>query len=811
MQWTPEQMQAIQHTDGLLAVSAGAGSGKTGVLTERFVELVRQHGTDPERILTITFTRAATAEMKTRIIQKLEAHGLHNARQKIESAYIHTVHALCRRLLQENPFEAGIDPEMSVLPAPLALQIKQEGFHEALRELLTTLPAPQKTDLTDLIAEHLSLGTRGGDPLADLFEMTQDLAESVRHQGMMISDLLNWHTQMPQDALTLNAQILTELAQVPQPPQPFTEEAQLLQYLQQLAQQASDPEKADHYRSLAGRIASTDWALENRAIRKARALLLLTATYLQHYEVLKSQRGAIDFDDMQVYTLRLLKESATVRRRYQRLFRFVLVDETQDIDPLQAQIIDLLAGSGNLMVVGDIQQSIYGFRYADPRVFERWQQQSQNGGQLVRLQANFRSHPDILAFVQMVFQHLWQNKLMTLNPMRAPESSHAQPRVKVWHYKNNNPEAEAYRVASMIQHWVEKENLLIHDPHTGEERPARYGDFSLLFHQYTAVNRYEAVFRQEGVPYFVVGGGRGYWLQYEVRDLANLVRALSDPTDDLALVSVLRSPLANLSLDAVALLSLHAQQVDMPLRMVLDAPPTLPSEDTAQLTNFREWFAPLQAQVGKRSVGWLLARALEYSEYEAQLRSAPNGDQRVANVRKLLAIALEQPHIHPQAFAEQLDAMVRTNQSEGNAPTREERTDVVHFYTVHASKGLEFPVVFLVNTGFRPRRQSLPIQVDPEHRLISVQVQEPQSANLYTPLAYDFLKRYELAKEEAEYYRKLYVALTRARDYLILVLTHPGENPWSKGLAGALGQVLNANRPYFRLPNQGVGEYLVLG
>ncbi|MFQ3610607.1 MAG: UvrD-helicase domain-containing protein [Fimbriimonadales bacterium] len=808
MQWTPEQLQVIQHTRGLLAVSAGAGSGKTGVLTERFVELVRQHGVDPEQILTITFTRAATAEMKTRIIQKLEAHGLHDARQKIESAYIHTVHALCRRLLQENPFEAGIDPEMSVLPAPLSHQIKQEAFHEALRELLATLPQSERDDLTDLIAEHLSLGARGGDPLTDLFQMTRTLTESARHHGMLIEDLQDWYNQYPTDALTLVIEVLVQFAGMPQPAQPLSDGNQLIGYLNSLIQQATDAEQRENYQSLAGSVAQTNWDMESRAIRKARALLNLTATYLRHYESLKSQSGALDFDDMQVYALRLLRESATVRHRYQRLFKYVLVDETQDIDHLQAQIINLLAGGGNLMVVGDVQQSIYGFRYADPRVFQSWQSASQTNGRLVNLQANFRSHPDILAFVQLVFEHLWRQQFRTLTPMRMPQSSHSEPRVKIWHFQNNNPTAEACEIASQIHHWVETQSLLVHDPETGQERPARYGDFTLLFHQYTAVNAYEREFQRVGVPYFVVGGGRGYWLRYEVRDVANLVRALSDPTDDLALLSVLRSPFANLSLDALSLLALHAQQSELPLRMVLDNPPDLPDEDRIALEMFQGWFAGLQEQVGQRSVSWLLARALEHSAYESQIRTMENGDQQVANVRKLLALAIEQPHIQLQAFAEQLDAMVRTNQTEGNAPTREERTDVVHFYTVHSAKGLEFPVVFVVNTGFRPRRNDLPLRVEPESRLIGIQVQEAHSANIYTPHAYEFLKKHQDKREEEESYRKLYVALTRARDYLIVALTHPESNPWSTGLAGALRQVLNTRQNWFSLPNRGVGEYV---
>jgi ATP-dependent exoDNAse (exonuclease V) beta subunit len=197
MRWTDSQKQAIEHGDGLLAVVAGAGSGKTGVLTERFVHLVAERGVAPEHILTITFTRAATAEMKTRIIRKLEQRGLHDARTRIESAYIHTVHALCRRILQENPFEAGIDPEPSVLPAPAANHLKREAFHHALASLLRHERDFETDPLIDLIADYLNLDSVRGDPLQALYALVQRVADATRHQGYTADDLERWRRAYP--------------------------------------------------------------------------------------------------------------------------------------------------------------------------------------------------------------------------------------------------------------------------------------------------------------------------------------------------------------------------------------------------------------------------------------------------------------------------------------------------------------------------------------------------------------------------------------------------------------------------------------
>ncbi len=798
MHWTDEQLQAIRHGIGRLAVTAGAGSGKTGVLTERFVHLVHAHGVNPESILTITFTRAATAEMKMRIIQKLERLELHDARQRIESAYIHTVHALCRRLLQENPFEAGIEPEPSVLSAPAARQRSREAFHRALESQLQNLTGDQKDALVELIGAHLSLAPGRYDPLDALYQAVQQLTNTARHQGLTLEEMREWATQFPRNPFEpLTALLQKQLPNLSSQPPALSLEA-IRNWLEHAQRSASDADTQSHIaylRSISGR---ADEAKEFQA-------------HLDHYEQLKERMGVLDFDDMQIRALKMLRESAFVRRRYQRLFRYVLVDETQDIDPLQAQIIDLLSQGGNLMVVGDAQQSIYGFRHADPRVFLRWQNQAQAdpNGKRVLLHANFRSHPDILAFVEKVLMPKWQDDFVRLRPMRPMQATPTWlPRVQVWYRKSRDASSEAQQVAATIQEWVERQSLQVHDPETGEVRPAEYRDFALLFRQFTRVQDYEAQFQAMGVPYFVVGGGRGYWLQYEVRDIANLMRILSNGQDEVALLSVLRSPLVGLSMDGLMSLVLEAQTHDAPLLSVaLNAPEAvLEPDDSEKLARFAGWFTPLMQSVGRESVGWIMARALEYSAYEAKLLGLPRGTQMVANVRKLLALALDQPTLTPAQFAEQLDMMHRTEQQEGHAPTYEEDANVVRFYTVHGAKGLEFPVVFLVDTAYRLRPRESAVLTEPRERQIGIRVRTPDSAQPYESLLYTLLADERKKRDEAEELRALYVALTRARDYLIVCLTHDQNNEWYRALAGALADTLNKRQTRFALPNTSWGQ-----
>jgi ATP-dependent helicase/nuclease subunit A len=793
MQRTVEQQRAIEHSKGQLTLVAGAGAGKTGVLTERFVHLVSVHHVPPEAILTVTFTRKATAEMKTRIIRELDLKGMHTVRRQVENAYIHTVHALCRRLLQENPFEAQVDPDLQTLDTRAAYRLKQSAFTHALATLLTYSPPERLSHLRELIARYLNLGgqTAQGDPLHMLRTMVNSLLERTRHAGIGLTELSEW-AQEPR--LMACQRLATLLKAEPHLPigellhhGPTIED--LLFQLQDCHSRTENPltkQACIDWISLL-----KNWNEEQEEYMEAlrHALLELTAAYAGTYEALKLSQGALDFQDLQLRTLEMLKNSSTVRHRYQQLFRYVMVDEFQDIDPLQAKIIHLLAGAGNVMVVGDLQQAIYGFRYADVRVFQNWIEHSKAHQEtLIEMHHNFRSRPEILSFVAHVFENAWKSDFRPPLPARHISSqatgSQDEPAVQVWYSSARKIPEEAHLIASTIREWVAEGLLRVHDVETGSLRPAHYGDFALLFHQFTAVNTYEMAFRNAGVPAFVVGGGRGYWLRYEVRDLVNLLKAMIEDEDELAWVSLLHSPLVGLSLDAIALLTMQAREQNRFFSQCIQSPADEHWEaDRERINLFREWFFSLRDKVHREPLGWLLSKALEQSEYEFKLLSLPHGAQQVANVRKLWAMAVEQPDISPQEFIRQLEMLSRVEQREGNAPTYEEEANIVRLFTVHSAKGLEFPVVFVADTGFRKRPRDSHLEADPEDHLLAL------SWKGYEPVGFKRLKQWHERREQAEAQRTLYVALTRARDYLIVCLT-PTQNPWANTLAGALRQLV---------------------
>lgn len=808
MRRTFEQQRAIE-TGGRLTLVAGAGAGKTGVLTERFAYLVTEKRAPVDSILTITFTRKATAEMKTRIARELEARGLREERRQVENAYIQTVHAFCRRLLQENPFEAGVDPDSQTLDQRAAQRLQQQAFTYAIASLLTHTDKnePESAGMRELIAIYLNQGggrAASADPLFALREMATKLSNSFRNAGLDLDDLSKWQNLFKLSAREQLKQLIQQeltdwtlkLESQEDEGEPF--QKVVLDSLKSYHAKFEDPHMlaiVSHWSSL---VKGWNEREEERGLSMQRALLRLAYAAAYQYELMKQNLSVIDYEDMALRTLKLLRDSPTVRKRYQRQFRYVMVDEFQDIDPLQAQIIEHLAGNSDVMVVGDLQQSIYRFRGADPRVFERWIRQAKDRNEtIIEMHDNFRACPHVLQFVEGVFSKLWEPHFRPPLPVREAMSlpMGSEYPVQVWSHQGSASD-EARLIAETIKHWVSEQSLTVIDPETHQPRPAIYGDFALIFNQFTKINHYERAFKEMGVPAFVVGGGRGYWLRHEVRDLVNLLKVMEDPDDTLAWMSLLYSPMAGLSLDALTLTAMQQQdqQISIP-QCLKNPPPDLPAEDTQRLQVFLEWFEPLQREAHIEPVARVMARALERSGYERKLLAQPDGAQQVANVRKLWSMAMDQPDVSLKEFIQLMEMLNRVEQREGNAPTHEEQANVVRFITTHTAKGLEFPVVFLADTGFRPRPKENRMEADLNLRLMGVKWSH------YATLPFVMLNDARTQEEEQESQRALYVAMTRARDYLIVMMGSQANNPWSKALLGATRKAHHKPTGFYPLGN----------
>jgi ATP-dependent helicase/nuclease subunit A len=504
------------------------------------------------------------------------------------------------------------------------------------------------------------------------------------------------------------------------------------------------------------------------------------------YRSAKLERGALDFDDLESLTRDLLANE-DVRARYLGVeFRHVLVDEFQDTNAAQWAIIRRIADPdvpGSLFVVGDPKQSIYGFRGADVSVFAQVRDLIAQRRAPVDLSTSFRTHHTLISGMNALFTRLLVREadspvaayeVLFESGMQAhrTEVPSAAPPLELLLLDTERLKAEgdeelsareweAAVIAKRLRELVEVEQRPVYDKRTGVVRPMHYGDAALLFQAMTHVNVYEAALKREGIPYLTVAG-KGYYDRQEVWDVLNLLRALDNPADNLALAAALRSPLFSLSDDALLALRLNAHGGGSPsLWQALAHPHYVPPDEVETVAFARETLAALRRMAGRVTIAELLRAALERTGYLAVLTGLPDGRRKRSNVEKLLEKAETSGRITLSAFTQYLKDMSENEAREGEAAFESE--GAVQLMTVHKSKGLEFPLVVLVDSSYERRGGA--------GDLVSgwaCRVYDPDENKLVPTYASRRAERINRLRETAERRRLLYVAATRAQDYLMI-------------------------------------------
>ncbi len=876
-EFTSEQKQAIETLGDDVVVAAGAGSGKTGVLVERFIriitrtlraELPPEQQAGVENILVITFTEKATKEMKQRIVTELNRHRLVAERRQVETAYISTIHGFCSRLLQENPFEAGVDPEFRVVDEKQARQLLRQAFEQVTARAY----ADGDADIVALLEAGQTERQYGdtGEPLQALAEGVESILAKLRGAGRSRQELeQHWRAGLEITVSASENPVWMLLAPLQRELQAVREtlEAALPHtfgtarlWIEPVLTAARNAEHTDaRFEETLTALEAAHKALMNqrprlgatrqemelaqifgrlKALSEGVQTLFLQTTGKEEekawhchnlwglalavweaYDEAKAARGALDNDDLQAEGVRLLEASATVRNRYRRQFRHLMVDEFQDTNALQMRLLELLHVPKNfkdtnvsrnfLFVVGDVQQSIYAFRSADPSLFRGLERRyrEEGAGTHVQLAANFRSRPEILQVIGKVFSEAWRQEETPFVPL----TPGADFDVKTTHslellltegiYRRDYVTLEAEALAARIERLVEDRELTLtaqSDPRCGER--VSYRDIAVLFRALTDIQKYEEAFARRGLPCFVVGGGRGYYARSEIRDLVNVLTVLDTPLNDVALAATLRSPFVGADMDTLTRLTRLAQDDGTqgaatntgrksegalyPALYRLHEDPAFPASEAAKLKAFVQILDRLREQEDRLPVGHLLERLISQTLYDARLLCRPNGRRRLANVRKLLQMANTDWTMGIREFIYRVRDMERLTAREGDAPTEEEAADVVRFLTIHSAKGLEFPVVVLADLS-----RNL---IVPERGLF---VCEPLTFAIGTKLggepnlAYRAIAQRREEADRKEYDRLLYVAMTRAREHLILC-GNLGRNrgyTWANSLFTTLG------------------------
>ena len=764
--FTPEQLAAVdielRHQDA--CVVAGPGSGKTTVLVEYFRRLV-EAGVDPLRILAITFTEKAAANMRKKLGLAFQDDA--EKRARLERAWVSTVHGFCHRLLKENAVFAGIDPEFAIADERTSWRMQQESVKEAIDALLSEKLEAMRGLIRGLSSYEFErvlltaydtmrcagIGVEAlaafPTPSAVTLDQIEETFDALRREEPGSS----WrYDQKQQFESAMEGAERIVAADTP---------LAALHAIEGFSCNLQKCKRGNNTYNLLSRmreqIKESVHALISEHYAPERELLLeIMRRFDGIYRARKRAAALLDFNDLEEFAARLLEHNTDVQARVRRQFDHVLMDEFQDTNAQQAKLMHLLRPPDRFYAVGDINQSIYGFRHADPDGFARYREEIRDRGRrLVDLTGNFRSRADILCAVERITNMLAG---IEARPLVAKREFEDAPECCVEVIAAPNPQVEAQWVARRIV----------------EMTPGfAYKDFAVLVRNTEVIGEFAAAFDAAGIPY-VVNRGKGFYESREVNDLTHLLRVIANPRDEVSLAVVLRSPLVGASDEELLRLKSSGRNLGSGL---------MGCEDGSAGARFRDRLREWRARREYITFDRLLLDAIDGSGYEA----APNIDKFLAQAREAASrMSLDE-------FIEELEGVRADNPREPDAPP-EDSSNTVKVMTVHSAKGLEFPVVF-VAAMHKGVDSGTPDIAFSRHIGLGARWRNPATGEDESDLFLHASKEEWKRREKEEANRLLYVAMTRAEQHLVLSFTLAGHKPsqWDKTVIDTL--LLDTSHP----------------
>ncbi len=791
---TDEQALAVTAPRSV-AVVAGAGTGKTKMLAHRYLHHL-EDGLSPLQVVAVTFTEKAADELRSRIraLVREERPGDRRGLVEIEAAQISTIHALAARVCRDHPEEAEVAPDFAVLDEVEGALWSAEQLEDAIAtlpaEVLAAVPVyVLRAVLAKLLADPLSAVPaleRGPESWRELLAAEHEAAyeriandPSWNEWVSVLSDNAGADGDRMESARRACLDALSALNA--RDPVRALESANLIDLrggrkdawragALEAVKAVLGPARDAIRRECEKGVLSIRWGPADDAMA---AMLPHIRTAFAHasarFEAARRESRVLGFADLELHALRALA-SAEVRRHYASRWRAVLVDEFQDTNPVQARILELLTEDATLTVVGDEKQSIYGFRGADVEVFRRFRERIvASGGADVVLTRTFRAHVGLTRAQEPVFEELLGRLHQPLVAARdAPSSGgeYLEFHASVGRASSGIRRLNEARVIADIVRGLVAEQTLITDPHTGRPRPVRFGDVAVLARGSAPFQTYSAVLPAMGVPAVEVAGGNLLETR-EAKDGWAALRFLADQADSIALAAVLRSPFFAVDDTALALFA-RTLPKDAGWWVHLAA-----AESAGGLGAARSVLADVLARRFDEVPSRLLQLLDEATGYSAVVANLPGGRRRLADWRAFLGVVRDLEGWHRDAFT--VARGLRRIEAAGAALPRPilQAGNAVTLTTIHRSKGLEWPVVFVADLSYEGAGDDSSMVLDPEHG-IGVRLAGEDGDSLDPAILRLLLDRRSRAAED-EARRLLYVALTRARDRLYLTTSERGK------------------------------------
>ena len=857
--WTDDQKKVIDLRNRNILVSAAAGSGKTAVLVERIMEIVcdEKNPVDVDRLLVVTFTKAAAAEMKERIgaaiRKRLEDEPNNGYLQKQETlvphAQITTIDSFCSYILRNHFGEIDLDPAFRVADEGELKLLKKD----ILKELLEEEYAKKRPEFLHFVECYAS--GKNDDVLEELILKLFQFSISDPFPEEWLSSLLESQVQVSEAAILSHVQKILgnlleenkqaiDLCQSPGGPV-FYEDAlqqdQLL--LKQCLQgksyedcseairgrsfaalsrkkmpQGTEEEKKEVVKKIRERMKDTLKSLQNQffympasVIAEAeeiagpakKELVGLTLEFSKRFAEKKRKRNIVDFSDMEHLALKILvtrKDGecipSDIAKGYAEYFAEIMIDEYQDSNLVQELILTSISkkvlGGNNLFMVGDVKQSIYRFRQARPELFMEKQESytlGESTSQKVNLSKNFRSRKEVLDTVNFLFERMMVKELGNITydadaalyygaSVPEPEKiSDVQSELLLFSVppKDENlsidkVEMEASMVAGKILDMIE--NTKVTDKKSGELRPAAFGDIVILLRTMSGWSDiFSNVLGAYGIP-TVTGSSTGYFSAMEIQTILHLLRVLDNPKQDIPLSAVLHSPIGNLNSEEMAKV-----RSAYPEDAYYDACRFYAKEGeesviVQKLQDFWQMIEKLRKKAEYLPIHKLLWEIYDTTSYDQIVRLQPNGPVRHANLQMLVQKALDFENTSYRGlfnFVRYIENLQKYEVDYGVAEAGAGYENAVQIMSIHKSKGLEFPIVFVsgLSKQFNKSDTRERIAMHPMLGLGADAIDPKRRVKIPTLQKKMIQKQIEL-ESLGEELRVLYVALTRAKDKLIM-------------------------------------------
>lgn len=903
--WTDEQWEAIVTRGNHTLVAAAAGSGKTAVLVERIIKMItdEKDPIDVDRLLVVTFTKAAASEMRQRIGEAIEKElrkkpsSLHLRRQLtlLNRATITTLHSFCMEILQRYSFRIDLDPAFRVADDTEALLLQ--------RDVMDTMMEAQyeQADENSLFAQLIE--NYGGDRddasikqlILAIYEFSRShpwpdywLDEVLQNFKELSVEKINrsvWFKSLLEDvALDLKGaeELFKEAIDCAESPggpavylETLYEELALLQRTQEVigisweetfkAMQLSFGRlKACKGKDIDEELKERAKNLRNEAIKRVKdvqeelfsippqvyvehlkelaplmeKIIDLVRCFARDYQQMKKEKGIVDFSDLEHFALQILLDEKSTPHQpvpseaaldYQAQFREVLVDEYQDTNMVQETILSVVCrnggqAKGNLFMVGDVKQSIYRFRLAEPGLFmskyRLFTRDGQGLGKRIDLAKNFRSRKEVLDGVNFIFKQIMSESVAEMDYDEAaelipgatyyPDPGENDVSIEVMLIDRNEQNGEEQEEEKVVEsgdeealdpselETVQLEARLIankiieligrnsnhpyriYDKKTGEMRPVTYRDIVVLLR---ATSSWAPVmieeFKLKGIPAYAEFSS-GYFEATEVEVMVSLLRIIDNPIQDIPLAAVLRSPIVGLNAEELAVIRTGSPSGNYyeAVQNYVRVGENESEKDEMLRQKLKEFLLKLESwrtearQGALASLIWQIYRETGYFDFVGGL---PGGRQRQANLRALYDRACQYESTSFRGlfrFLRFIEKMQDQGGDMGTARSLGEQEDVVRVMTIHKSKGLEFPVVFVAGLGKKFNLMDLngsfllhkELGFGPRYMDSNLRV-------TYPTLPQIAIKRKLLREQLAEEMRILYVALTRARDKLFMMGT----------------------------------------